>query len=133
VEPDEMPAKKRDDDPDGENHISQRQIFLDWRAIFLASPRWLLTAMLVLSFGMNGFLGTVVVGLVVERFNAIEKAQSDAKWDLLTKLSVIQADKGVKLRQLDDDVKTINVINVRLAVMQSEFQSISTRLARKGF
>ena len=125
-----MPAKKRVDDPAFEDHIEERQPFLDWRAV---APRWILIGALITSFGLNGLFGTIVVGLVVDRFTTLEKSQNDPKWDLLARLATVQAEQTVKVKRLEEDMGAIHVLNGRMADMQSDLKVLSNRLERKGF
>lgn len=125
-----MPAKKRVDDPEFDNHIEEREPFLDWRAV---APRYVLVTIMLVSFGLNGFLGSIAVGLIVERFNGIEKSQNDPKWDLLARLATVQAEQGVKIKQLEDNGKAIQILNARMLDIQSDLKILSSRLGRKGF
>lgn len=129
-----MPAKKRADDPDDDDHVDERQAFLDWRAV---APRWILIGALITSFGVNGLLGAMTIGLVVDRFTSLEKAQNDPKWDLLARLATVQAEQTVKVKRLEDDMglihPTLQTLNARMADMQSDLKILSNRLERKGF
>jgi hypothetical protein len=124
------PARKRIEDPEGDDHIDERQAFLDWRAI---APKWVLVWIMAISFSINGFLGAAFIGLVIEKFNGIEKAQNDPKWDLLARHATILAELSVKVKQHDEDLKRIAILDQRMADVQTDIRILNNRLARKGF
>lgn len=107
----------------------QESVDIDWKK---AIPRWMLLGMFISSMGINTLLGTMVVGLIVERFRVIEKAQDDPKWRLVTELATVQAQHATLLAQAKDDSRTIQLVNARVLELQARFDVMNTRLMRKG-
>lgn len=101
-----------------------------------AAPKWLLIVILTISFGLNGILGSTVVGLIIDRFALIERRQADPILKTIAELSEIQAGHTIRLKQHDDllqrllddgrrDTKLLIELNVKL-------ETLDSRLKRKG-
>jgi len=74
---------------------------------------------------INAFLGAATVGLVIERFQLVEKANNDPWHEKVIQLSETQAVQAARLRQHDDLLNDIR-LNLRL------IDDIDKRLRRKG-
>jgi hypothetical protein len=122
---------RRSDDEPGADHADERETVIDWRGAG-GAPRWLLLLALVASIGVNTLLGTMVVGLVLDRFSLIERAQKEPLWDLMAKMSTVQAEQGVKLKQHEEALRNINILAERMADTRIEVQVLNERLRRKG-
>lgn len=115
--------KKRHNDPDNEDHTKDRSF--DWR---VDAPRWLLIALCTGSVGVNGLLGTFLIGLVIDRFHIIEKAQNDPKWDILKSLAEVQGRHSAKIEQNSYDIQKLSTVDSRISEIQSDIKVISSRL-----
>ena len=110
--------------PSGDHELQ-----IDWKG---AAPRWVLIALCVFSFGLNGLFGAAVTGLVIERFRMVEHAQRDPLWDVIGKISATQAEQNAKLKQHDETLQGMSTLNARMIDMQAELRIMNERLRRKG-
>lgn len=102
---------------------------IDWKD---AAPRWALVTGLVISLGFNGFLGASTIGLVVDRFRLIEKQQRDPLWNLVANLAETQAVHSQRIKQHDESIKDLAVMDKRTLEIQVELKILNDRLKRKG-
>lgn len=130
----ESPPESRADDPPYESHLRERvsewaREEVEWKK----APKLLLILGLIASMGFNTLLGTMVVGLVVDRFKMIESASRDRLTGIIADLEQKQTEQGVKLKVHDDMLQNMNRMSDRMFELQSEVRSLNERLKRKGF
>jgi len=130
----EPPPESRADDPPYESHLRERvsewaREEIEWKK----APRLLLIIGLIASMGFNTLLGTMVVGLVVDRFKMIESAGHDQLRATVADLEQRQTEQGVRLKVHDDMLQNMNRMSDRMFELQSEVRSLNERLKRKGF
>lgn len=121
------PHQVRHDDAPGEDRSDER-VEVDWRY----APRLLLIAGLLASLSLSAFLGTACIGLVVDRFRLVEAAQKDPLWDLVGRMSTVQAEQGATLKQHEAALRDMAMLSARMADMQAELRVLNERLRRKG-
>jgi len=87
---------------------------------------------LVASVGFNGLLGSIVVGMILDRFQTIERIQKDPILDKLAELQQKQVEQGTKLRQHDEALHDMTTLSARMFDVQTEIRILNERLRRKG-
>lgn len=112
-----MAIKRRLADPQDEDHTQERHPPVDWKII---APRWFLIATISVLFLSCGWLLGVNKNLSDDRMSRMEKYNSDARWDLLTRHSediaelrralVRQAAQLEKLEEMAQDVRVLRRI-----------------------
>lgn len=115
--------RKRAGDPPGVDHTEER--VTDWRTV---APRWLLVTALVVSFGINGLLGSMLASSVTARLQQIEEKYSDPKWDAI-------ANHAERIGRLETRVEQLREDDIRgqLDSLKDEVRALNARLKRKGF
>jgi hypothetical protein len=110
-----------------EDHRDER--VTDWRSV---APRWLLITALVVSFGINGLLGSMLANSVTARFDELRAYSGDPKWELMATLAQRQGVMEVRLQQHEDRIRDMDV-RQQLNSIQTRVEVMNARLMRKGF
>lgn len=116
--------RRRHEDPEGVDHTQERVI--DWKTV---APRWVLITALVLSFGINGLLGTMLASSVTARLDQIENKYSDPKWDLLSNHGDRIGRLEVQMRQQESRINDLDV-RQQLVELKAEVRIINLKLTR---
>lgn len=96
----------------------------DWKSV---APRWVLITALVVSFGMNGLLGTMLASSVTARLDQIERKYADPKWDLLANLADRTGRLEMRVEQHEQQIHELDV-RAQLTALTTEVRVLNTRL-----
>jgi len=97
-----MANPRRKNDPESENHSRDRRF--DWREL---APRWALVLMVATLLGSTMYLFGRNSGLYDERMEILAKYQSDARWDLLSRLSEEQGIQRARLNHHESQLQQL--------------------------
>jgi hypothetical protein len=117
---------KRRDDPENADHRGERRF--DWREM---APRWLLVSAVAFLLASTGYLWGKNASLYDSRMELLEKYQSDARWELLTKLSEEQVKQGIRLNHNEAQLQQLTKAADDIAEMRRDVRDLK-RMAESG-
>jgi hypothetical protein len=114
------------------DHSEDRVI--DWKTV---APRWVLISSLVVSFGVNGLLGSMLVSWAGQWKDKVEQDRRDPQWEVLSdhsqRLGVLESknrQQEALLRDLDVRSQLLE-LKGDLREMRAEFRLANARLTRE--
>lgn len=124
-----MAVRRRHDDPPEMDHTEDR--VLDWK---LVAPRWLLVTALVVSFGLNGALGSMLASSVTARLDQIQRTYADPKWDQISLHAERIGKLEARVQQEEGRITRLEEADVRQQILRlsMQFDELNRRLKAKG-
>lgn len=123
---DSMANPRRKNDPESVDYRSDRRF--DWRDM---SPRWLLVTSLGLSIAWGGYQTGRNAALDDERIELQAKYQSDARWDLLSRLSEEQGIQRARLNHHESQLAQLTKAADDIADIRADVRVLK-RIAENG-